>query len=212
MLAAVGEMSALRISEVFAADRGRSLRSIAIGVALVAAVSTMLGHTVIFLINRVRGVRLLAGMALGTVYLVLLHVLTGMVLAVVTVLAMDRASAATITTAYLLTLAPRALGFLVFIPHLGLGIGRIIEGWCLLTLMFTLAHVLQVPRWQALVVAGSAWLLTQVVSRLASRPLAGLASRIWTRLTGRPTVVTAHDILSGGPFVPLDRSTAALLR
>lgn len=212
VLAAVGDMLLMRVGDALNPAAAHTSLSIAVGVATLAALSTMLGHAVIFLVNRVQGGRLVAGMALGALYLVFLHLLTGVTIGFVAIVVMDRAELTTLVVAYLLTLAPRVLGFLVFIPHVGLWIGKALEGWCLIALMVMLAHVLHIPYWQAMALAGSAWVLTHVTSRLLSRPVAALASRAWTRLTGRPTIVTAHDILAGGPFVPLDRSTAELLR
>lgn len=212
VLDAVGDMLLLRVPDVLVAVPGRSRLPVAVGVALLAAFSTLLGHGVIFMLNRVHGVRLAVSMTLGAVYLVLLHALTGLVIGLVAALLVGAVPATSVVVVYLLSLAPRTLSFLVFIPHLGLGIGRVIAGWCLLTLFLSLAHELGVGPWQALLVGGTAWLVAQVVSRLLSRPLASLVSVVWTRVTGSPTFVTAHDVLAGAPFVPLDRSTQEVLR
>lgn len=212
VLSAVLDMSTLRVSSALEPDPAFSRLSVAIGVALMAALSTMVGHGVIFMLNRVRGVRFVAGMGLGAAYLLLLHVITGLGVGLVAVLIVGEVPATTIAVVYLLSLAPQTLGFLVFVPHFGLGIGRLIEGWCLLTLLLTLIHVLQVGRWQGLLVGGTAWLFTQVLSRMLARPVASLASLAWTRVTGSPTFLTAHDVMAGAPFVPLDSSTPGMLR
>ncbi len=212
VLDAVVDMSLLRVPEALQAAAGAARLWVAVGVAMLAALSTLVGHSVIFMLNRVRGVRLVVSMTLGAVYLVLLHLLTGLVIGLVSSLLVGEVSATTIVVVYLLSLAPRTLGFLVFVPHLGLGIGRLIEGWCLLTLFLCLAHEFQVGPWRALLVGGTAWLVAQVVSRLLARPLASVASLAWSRATGSPTFLTAHDVLAGGPFVPLDRTSHGVLR
>lgn len=212
VLQAVVDMATLRVPEALGAATGSARLWVAVGVAVLAAFSTLVGHSVIFLLNRVRGVRLAVSMTLGAVYLVLLHALTGLVIGLVSWLLVGDVPATTIVVVYLLSLAPRTLGFLVFIPHLGLGIGRLIEGWCLLTVFLTLAHELQVGPWRALLVGGTAWLVAQVVSRLLARPLASVASLLWNRATGSPVFLTSHDVLAGGPFVPLDRTSHEVLR
>lgn len=211
VLSAVADMSMLRVADALRPDPDHTRLSVAVGVALVAAVSTLLGHSVIFMLNRVRGVRFVVSMTVGATYLLLLHALTGLVVGLVAVLIVGELPATTIAVVYLLSLAPQAFGVLVFIPHLGLGIGRVIEGWCLLTLFLSLAVELQVGPWRALLVGGTAWLLTQVLSRVLSRPLASVVSVLWTRATGNPTFLTAHDVLAGSPFVPLDRTTHEIL-
>ena len=45
----------------------------------------------------------------------------------------------------------------------------------------------------------------QLLSRLAQRPLTWMASRLWSLATGRPTMVTARDILAGTPITPVSR-------
>lgn len=167
---------------------GHSRLSVAVGVALLAAVSTLVGHGVIFMLNRVRGVRFAVSLALGAVYLVVLQAFTGLVVGLASYLFVRDVSVRTIAVVYLLSLAPRAFGFLVFIPYLGLGIGRVIEGWCLLTLFVTLAVELQIGPWRALLVGGTAWLLTQVLSRLLARlrrPVALGAAVVLARGRGR---------------------------
>lgn len=213
VLDAVGDMLLLRVPDVLRGVDGHSRLPVAVGVALLAAFATLVGHGVIFMLNRVRGVRLAVSMALGAVYLVLLHALTGLVIGAVSSLLVGApVSVTSVVVVYLLSLAPRTLGFLVFIPHLGLGIGRVIEGWCLLTLFLSLAYELQLAPWHALLVGGTAWLVAQVVSRLLARPLASVVSVVWSRVTGSPTFLTSHDVLAGAPFVPLDRSSHEVLR
>ena len=208
VLAAATDVALLRPAVVFERLSATSLVSVAVGVALLAGASTMFGHVVVFLLNHVYGLRLYAGVALGGLYLTLLHVLSAVVVGLAATAAMGDVAPMTIAVAYLLALSPRLLGFLVFVPHIGLGIGRLLEGWWLITLVIVLAQVLGLGRWQALAVAGVAWLLTQLLSRLLARPVASLTSRAWTRLSGRTTFITAHDILAGTPFVPLERARA----
>ncbi|HLS15900.1 MAG TPA: hypothetical protein VK095_15435 [Beutenbergiaceae bacterium] len=203
---AAADVALLRPGRLFAGAGTASLVPVAIGVALLAGISTMAGHVVIFSLNRVRGLRLHVALALGGLYLAFLHLLTGVVIAVIVMVVAGEVDPVTIAVAYLLSAAPRVLGFLIFVPHLGLGFGRVLEGWSLLALVFLLPHALVLDRWQTLLLASVAWLLTQVLSRVLGRQVAQVASWVWTRVSGSTTFITAHDILAGSPFVPLGQA------
>jgi hypothetical protein len=178
----------------------------AIGVAVLAGLSMMLGNAVVFTINRVSGLRMLAGMAMGAVFMALLRMLSATVIAFAAwAVTQGRIDGEMIAITYLFALAPLALSVLVFIPHLGLGIGRLLEVWSVLCLVALLSPVLGVGRWTALAISVGGWFLSQLVSRLLARPVAALGSRVWTLATGRTSILTANDILSGATFVPLER-------
>ncbi len=205
VLSAVVDVWALRPPEVLALTT-RSAAPIAIGVALLAGLSTAVGHAVIYAINRVKGVRMIVCISLMAVYTTLLRVaLAATIAAVGWALTQGRVDGATIALVYLLSLAPHVLQVLVFIPHLGLGIGRLLEGWSVLALVVMLAHVLAIGWWWALLLSGGIWLATQLISHLLARPLARTTSRLWRLATGHATYLTAHDVLAGAPFVPLER-------
>lgn len=179
---------------------------IALGVALLAGLSTMVGHAVVFAINRVSGLRMVAGMAIGAVFTVALRLLTATSIAVLSWAATaGRVQGEVVGICYLFALAPLVLSFLVFLPYFGLFLGRLLEGWALLCLVALLSPVLGVGRWAALALAGGAWLVTQLLSRVLAGPLAVVSSRVWTLATGHESFLTAQDILTGAPFVPLER-------
>ena len=99
-------------------------------IALVAGVSTLLGHCAVLFINRVRGVRFLAMLVVGGIFLTLLYTIQALILWVVAGPVTQRGMHLTDLLAVTLSsTAPLAYGFLVFIPHLGLLIGRILQGW-----------------------------------------------------------------------------------
>src|SRR5690625_6631105 len=62
---AAADVALLRPGRLFAGAGTASLVPVAIGVALLAGISTMAGHVVIFSLNRVRGLRLHVALALG---------------------------------------------------------------------------------------------------------------------------------------------------
>lgn len=206
---AAGDVWALRTPDVLGLGPSPAI-SVAAGVAVLAGISTMLGHLVVFAINRVTGLRMVAAIALGGLYLALLRSLTAVVIAMLALIATRGAvDPALLAVVYLLAIAPHLLAFLVFIPHFGLVIGRLLEVWTLVCLAALLLQVLQVSRVAAVVIAGAAWLAGQLLSHLLAKPLAVLSSRVWSLATGHDTFITSQDILAGAPFVPLEQEEHA---
>lgn len=205
VLDAVGDVWAFRAPARLTHPH-EAVRLPAIGVAILAGLSVMLGNVVVFVINRVGGLRMAAGIALGAVFMALLRVLAATAIAFAAwALTGGAIDGELIAITYLFALAPLVLSFLVFIPHLGLGIGRLLEVWSVLCLVALLSPVLGVGRWPALAIGVGGWFLSQLLSRLLARPLAAIASRVWTLATGHTSLLTAKDILTGATFVPLER-------
>lgn len=205
VLDAVRDVWAFRLPDVLV-DAPDDAWPIALGVAMLAALSTMIGHSVVYAINHVRGLRMVAAMALGVGYSVALRLVMAVTIAVLS-WAVTGVSAigGEIGYCYLLALAPLVLSFLIFVPHFGLFLGRVLEGWALLCMVALLSPTLGVGMWAALGLAGGAWLVTQVLSRVLAGPLASVSSRLWSLATGHDTYLTARDILSGAPFIPLEQ-------
>ncbi len=209
VLGAVGDVWTLRTPGVLELGPWAAI-PVAAGVAVLAGIATMLGHTVVFAINRVTRLRMAAGMVLGALYLALLRSLTAVVIGLLA-LAVTQGSVdgELLAVTYLLALAPHALAFLVFVPHFGLAIGRLLEVWALVCLAALLVHVLAIGRLPAVAIAGAAWLTGQMLSHLLAKPIAVVSSRAWSLATGRDTFITSQDILAGAPFVPLQRQEQA---
>ena len=134
-----------------------SLPSLGTGVAigLVAALSTLLGHSFILFINRLSGLRFLAALLLGSVFITSLLALHGVAFWIGSIALTGHPAPLEATTAAVLaSMAPLSLGFLVFIPHLGILIGRILQGWQAICLWLIGMVLLDTTWWQALLVAG----------------------------------------------------------
>lgn len=152
------------------------------GIALLAGMSSMLGHVAILMLNRIRG----------------LHVVSSLVLR-------RWLPAEGLLLVALLAVAPLTLSFITALPHVGLGIGRVLEGWSYVILWFGTSKVFGLGWATSLAVTLAGWIVMQALSRLLTRPLGWLLSRLWTLATGRPTMVTSRDILAGTPFMPVER-------
>lgn len=203
MLEATGDVWALRMPAALAAEPDGGF-TIAVRVALLAAVSTMLGHAVVFAINRVSPLRTMIGLAIGAVMMVIVRLITASVLAgVVWLIGDGTIDPVRVVVVNMLALAPHALGVLVFIPHLGLGIGRLLEGWSALALVALVGNAFGLTGWWALGVGLGSWFLGAVLSRALARPLSTLASRLWSSRSGHPTILPIRDVFTGNPVIPV---------
>src|SRR5688500_2225322 len=75
VLAAVGDVWAFRAPARLTHPH-EAVWAPAIGVAVLAGTSMMLGNVVVFAINRVSGLRMVAGIALGAVFMAVLRMLS----------------------------------------------------------------------------------------------------------------------------------------
>lgn len=176
----------------------------ALGVAVLAGASTMLGHVAILLLNRISGLRLLTSLLLGAGTLGFLYASQGAVTwALATATLRRPLPLLPLIAVSLLALAPQVFNFVTALPHLGLGIGRVLQAWTFLVFWFGVAITFDLFWPWALGFTIGGWLVMQLLSRLLHRPLNWLYSRLWTLATGRPTMVTSQDILSGMPIIPV---------
>lgn len=178
----------------------------ALGVALLAAASTMLGHVAILRLNRINGWRLLTSLLLSVTTIAVLHVVqAAIVWAVASLVGGGELPLIPLIVVGLISTAPLTLNFTTALPHFGLMIGRGLQIWGFLILCFGLYGAFQVPFWWAVGFCFAGWLTMQLLARAGRRPLTWLASRVWTLATGTPTMVTASDILAGTPVTPVAR-------
>lgn len=176
----------------------------ALWVALLAGTSTMLGHVAILLLNKISGLRLVTSLLLSFVTLVFLYASQGAVTWAVATLTLRRTlPLVPLIAVALLALAPLVFNFITALPHLGLGIGRLLQAWSFLVFWLGVGVTFQLSWPWALGFTISGWLVMQLASRLLHRPLGWVYSRLWTLATGRPTMVTSQDILSGMPIIPV---------
>jgi len=177
----------------------------AFGVALLAGLSTMLGHVAILALNRIRGFRLVTSLLLSTTALVLLYATQAAVTWAVATLALRRdLPLVDLLVVAMLALAPLVLNVITALPHLGLGIGRLLEAWSYLIFWYGVANTFDLGWGASLGFTIAGWLVMQLLSRLVHRPLSWVVSRAWTLGTGRPTMVTSRDVLAGMPFIPIE--------
>lgn len=177
----------------------------ALGVAVLASLSTMLGHSAVLALNRIRGLRLLSTLVLNAVVLSFLRILQAAITWTVAGIVLGHpVPLLDLVIVALLSLAPQVFGVVTAMPHAGLFIGRVLEAWQYLVLVVGVSATFGVTLATALGITLVGWVVMQMVSRLLRVPATWLGSRLWTLATGRPTMVTARDILAGTPLMPVE--------
>lgn len=177
----------------------------AVGVAALASLSTMLGHSAVLALNRIRGLRLLSTLVLNAVVLSFLRILQAAITWTVAGIVLGHpVPLLDLVIVALLSLAPQVFGVVTAMSHAGLFIGRVLEAWQYLVLVVGVSATFGVTLATALGITLVGWVVMQMVSRLLRVPATWLGSRLWTLATGRPTMVTARDILAGTPLMPVE--------
>ncbi len=176
---------------------------VVLSVAMVAAASTLLGNSVVLFINRIRGVRFWFAIALNGASLVLLYLLQALATWLAGSLVVGGRTLLHVTFAVLLSTGPLWFGVLAMIPFVGPWIARALQVWSLLSLWVLVAVGYETGLWAGLLVAALGWGTTQVLAWAFAKPVTWLGDRFWQLLTGRPSMLTGHDILAGHPFMPV---------
>lgn len=176
----------------------------AIGVAVIASISTMLGHVAVFLLNHIGGWRLATSLALSTIWLASLHIIQVAVTWAVASLVLQRPQPLlALIVVGLLSTAPLSFSFVTAMPHFGLMIGRLLQVWSYLVIVVGVSATFRLGIVWSIGLTVVGWVVMQTLSRLLQRPLGWVSSRVWTLATGRPTMVTSRDILAGTPIIPI---------
>jgi hypothetical protein len=174
-------------------------------VAGLAGISTLFGNSVVLFLNRVRGWRFAATLALNGVGMVALYVVQALVIAVIGAAILGRRpDLLVVVRAVMLSSAPLVFGVLVLIPYSGPAIGRLLQAWSVVVLWFLVDAAFHTNLAAALVITLVGWGVMQLASWGLSRPMKWLGDRIWSGITGRSSMMTGRDLLSGDFFLPLD--------
>lgn len=178
--------------------------TIALGIAFFAGVSTLLGHGAVLYINRIKGLRGVAALALSGALLVALYVVQAAILYVVAPLATGtHLPLATVTAVALTSTAPMLFGIFEFVPVLGLLLGKLLSAWGFVVLWALIVTAYGTSPLGALIAGGAGWFIMHLFSILLGPQLARATGRVWQWVTGVPTEITVRDILSGTPLIPV---------
>ena len=169
--------------------------SIALVIALLSGISTLLGQSVILFVNRVRPPRFIASILLnGAVYtanLFIWAVTTFIAGRVIAGVAIPLGDAIRITS---LTAAPMIFGVLILIPHFGPLIGHLLSVWGFLIALQSVSILYQVGFWPTLIIIGSGWLLTLLISKTIGKPITAIMQRLRRWVAGTDLDETGNAI------------------
>lgn len=179
---------------------------IAITIAMLAGISTLVGNSVVLFINRVRGWRFAVTLVLNGIAMVLLYVVQALMVALVAPWVIGNAGPGigVVVRSVMLSAAPLVFGFLVLIPYLGPAVGRVLQAWSVVALWVIVSVAFDTDLVHALVITLIGWGAMQAVSWGLSRPMKWLTDKIWQLISGRPSLLSGTDLLSGDFFIPLD--------
>lgn len=177
----------------------------AVTIAVIVGISTLLGDSVVLFLNTVRGWRFALSLVLNGVGFALLYLVQAVVIALVGPLVTGYSPPfGLVVRAVLLSTAPLVLGFLVLIPYLGPAIARVLQLWGLVILGLMNIVVFRCGILETIIITGTGWGAMKLLSWALARPVGWLGDRVWRLATGRPSLMTGQDLLSGQVFMPLE--------
>ncbi|MEM7127750.1 MAG: hypothetical protein AAF702_15555 [Chloroflexota bacterium] len=170
--------------------------AILIGVAFIGGVSLLLGQSVILFANRVRPTRFIASLLLnGILYIGSLVVWAGSMRLVGWSVAGEWIPRGDIVNIMLLTAAPMVFGVLILIPYLGPFINRFLNIWSFLIAYQIIIFKYQTAWWQALIVVGTGWLLSVLISNTIGWPIIAASRYIRNWVAGADLNQSTNELI-----------------
>lgn len=177
---------------------------IAVAVAVLAGISTLLGDAVVIFFNRLRGWRFALTLGLNGLGMVLLYLVQAVVIYLVGPLISGFYPGFTaVVTAVLLATAPLVFRVFALVPYAGPAIAGFLQVWGMVALWVIVDVVFHTDHWTALWITLISWLCMQVLSRAFAVPIRWIGDRIWRLVSGQPSMITGSDLMSGQLFLPL---------
>lgn len=178
--------------------------AIATGVALISAASLLLGQSIILVLNRIRGWRFVASLALGAALIA--GFLATMSLAIWGIGRIFGANVLIreVFIGMMLSASPLVLGVLGMLPFLGVAISRLLFGWAGLLILLTVRGLFDIGIFRAIGAVALAWLALEVLARTLGRPLTMAVEWLVKAVSGRQVLIRVQDLASGKPLMVED--------
>jgi len=198
-----GEMLAPSTDDFIAIFGLEGSLEMALTVAALAGLSEAIGESAVLFINRVRFRRFLLSLFISAIIFVFTYLFFAVSINAIARLAFDsgvpfRAIAIVVGLSY----APRLLGFLVFLPYLGVPLYVVLNLWTVLVMMESVAWALAMGPAQALACILLGGLLLFTLQRSVGRPVTAAARWAMRRAAGVPLVTDRkglYALLDGRP-------------
>lgn len=172
---------------------------VALAVAILAALSGLLGNAGLLAINRVRGLWVVVTWALVSLQNLIALAFQGLVLwCAAWVVINDVPDVGAVVRVVLLSTAPLWFEFLVITPYIGPMIERVLWGWQLLALWMLMDHLMPdgLSQWLVLLVVVVGWLVARLVAHLLSPVVQWLRRSLWRGIMRRPLRTSATELLA----------------
>lgn len=158
-----------------------------IGVVTVAALSTLVGESIVLFINRVTPTRFLISFLLNG----LLFGLDIIIAAIFTWLVGELlfpTSPTLLRMLFLVSLntAPFVFGVFILIPYAGTLVGRVLQVWRFLLMLGAVQTHFEVSLTPALIAITIGWLFMLTANHLIGRPSVRIRKQLWQKLLGVP--------------------------
>jgi hypothetical protein len=157
---------------------------LALGVAMLAGVSVLIGNSVVLFANRVRPARFVAGLALYAVLFALSLAGEGLTISFVAryLFAVRDPLVMAVLIAFVGS-APLVFGFFIMAATLGPYVDRLLHLWSLLIIVLAVRDAFGLAWWPALVCVVLAQLLIWLINNAFRRPLAAVNDGLWRAVT-----------------------------
>ena len=167
-----------------------------VGIVFLAGVSTLLGHSAVLFINRVRKSRFVISLIVNGVVYIISYAVWGFVVYVAArILFEANPPLGQFLRIMGLSTAPLVFGFFVLIPWMGPFVGKVLNVWSFLILLSIVQFQFQIGFWGALLVVGLGWVASLALNNTIGRPIVALRNRLFRMVTGSNLDATAEDIL-----------------
>lgn len=166
------------------------------GIVFLAGVSTLLGHSAVLFINRVRRNRFIISLIVNGVIYIISYAVWGLVvwLAGRVLFQVDPPLSQFVRIMGLST-APLVFGFFILIPWMGPFVGKVLNVWSFLILIAIVEFQFKIGLSGALLVVGLGWLASLALNNTIGKPVVAVRNRLSRLITGSNLDTTAEDIL-----------------
>jgi hypothetical protein len=158
--------------------------SLALGVAVLAGISVLIGDSVVLFANRVRPARFVAGLALNGVLFALSVAIEGITIWLVArYLFGERQPLGLAVLIVFLGSAPLVFGFFIMAATLGPHVGKLLRTWSWLIVVVAVRDGFRLALWEALVCVLLAQAFIWLINVAFRRPLGAVNEGVWRAVT-----------------------------
>lgn len=158
-------------------------QAVTVGVLVLSAVSTLVGESIVLMVNRVKKSRFLISLSVNALFFLLNIWLWASIIWATGRIAFDTTTSLNLTLRLVtVSSAPLIFGFLILMPYAGTLIGRVLNVWRFLVVLRAVEFTFGISSLPALLCVGLGWLAMLVVNNTLGRPLKKARQQLWRGL------------------------------